>query len=276
MIRLLRVASPTWQRHLRHELLTVKMRLHGYACEVASSDDEDVTSVAEPEGVAKVKQEDEAEGKAEAPPTAPCSLASGHSGGEGCCAGGGSCTDSGVQTASAPPGLRRALEQWASRAIDVAPLEPVRDGEETQPNGVEPYETARRPIRWHFEVRCWPCTVCHCFRSPRQLVCDTTHRARSSRPLTAPPRPHLHDAHPQAGMLWGSRLKWWGDGGERRSAHEGLDFQRFDDGSGGTRSLAVGSRVAPLLPGSNAPAGVEPPGPRATSRHAAAPSRRRH
>ena len=53
-------------------------------------------------------------------------------------------------------------------------------------------------------------------------------------------------------MLYGSRLKWWGDGGERRSSHEGLDFHSFDDGSGARRTLAVSSRVAPLLPGGEA------------------------
>jgi len=53
--------------------------------------------------------------------------------------------------------------------------------------------------------------------------------------------------HP--GMLYGSKDKWWTDG-ERRTAHEGLDFFTYEDSeTGATQEIQSGVAVRPMLPG---------------------------
>ena len=52
--------------------------------------------------------------------------------------------------------------------------------------------------------------------------------------------------HP--GMLFGSPLKWWGDGGLRDFPHEGIDFCLFQVASGGLNRLGPEIRI-PVLHG---------------------------
>ena len=52
-----------------------------------------------------------------------------------------------------------------------------------------------------------------------------------------------------AGMLFGSQDKWWGDLGQRDFPHEGMDFCRFRDRSGHTRRLDPRTRIPVMFDG---------------------------
>ena len=53
----------------------------------------------------------------------------------------------------------------------------------------------------------------------------------------------------QAGMLFASPDKWWGDFGRRDFPHEGLDFALYQDGAGKIRSLDQGTRIPAMFAG---------------------------
>lgn len=51
------------------------------------------------------------------------------------------------------------------------------------------------------------------------------------------------------GMLFGSRLKWWGEGGYRSSPHEGLDLCLYRDGGGRIHGLDKNTKISLIYEG---------------------------